>query len=301
MFRDILVVLGVKGIATSYALSFARHFDAEFMAVWPAQYPFETIGDAQTRYDLVAAAKEQAEEESAARTLEFVEQAHHFGVKAHTITNDFKRGEPRNLPHLARGFDLIVVEQPTPERHAFAGVRSDPWSRDAGAPCWRRPTFRRIRHHSTKSSSLGTRARPPRAPWEMPFRSEARQIGRDRHRREWHARPQFAGWRRCRSASRTPWNSCSVQGDTRRNWRRRYATFVCRGQRRQNDGHRRLWPFARCRDAGGRRHPHAVGFHDDPLVDVSLRRAERRERSKRATRICAPSRRAPAGHRGLLR
>jgi hypothetical protein len=31
------------------------------------QYPFETIGDAQTRYDLVTAAKEQAEEESAAR------------------------------------------------------------------------------------------------------------------------------------------------------------------------------------------------------------------------------------------
>jgi nucleotide-binding universal stress UspA family protein len=42
-------------------------------------------------------------------------------VKAHTIANDFKRGEPRNLPHFARGFDLIVVEQPTPERHAFAG------------------------------------------------------------------------------------------------------------------------------------------------------------------------------------
>src|SRR5271168_2929221 len=42
-------------------------------------------------------------------------------VKAHTIANDFKRGESRNLPHLARGFDLIVVEQPTPEQHAFAG------------------------------------------------------------------------------------------------------------------------------------------------------------------------------------
>ncbi|MFZ0209817.1 MAG: hypothetical protein WAL59_27540 [Roseiarcus sp.] len=83
MFRDILVILGVKGVVASYALSFARHFDAEVTAVWPAQYPFETIGDAQTRYDLAAAAEEQAEEESAARTLEFVEQAHHFGVKAH--------------------------------------------------------------------------------------------------------------------------------------------------------------------------------------------------------------------------
>ena len=50
-----------------------------------AIFSFETIGDAQTRYDLVAAAEEQAEEESAARTLEFVEQAHDFGVKAHTI------------------------------------------------------------------------------------------------------------------------------------------------------------------------------------------------------------------------
>jgi len=121
MFRDILVILGVKGVVATYALSFARHFDAEVTAVWPAQYPFETIGDAQTRYDLAAAAEEQAEEESAARTLEFVEQAHHFGVKAHTIANDFKRGEPRNLPHLARGFDLIVVEQPRPAQHAFAG------------------------------------------------------------------------------------------------------------------------------------------------------------------------------------
>ena len=218
MFRDILVVLGVKGIATSYALSFARHFDAEVTAVWPAQYPFETIGDAQTRYDLVAAAKEQAEEESAARTLEFVEQAHHFGVKAHTITNDFKRGEPRNLPHLARGFDLIVVEQPTPERHAFAGGQiGSHGGRDAGARAGDalhsegsgiiRQNPRRLGRERVRRARLGRCHSDP----------EARQMGRDRHRREWHARPQFAGWRRCRSASRTPWNSCSVQGDTRRN------------------------------------------------------------------------------------
>jgi hypothetical protein len=171
MFRDILVVLGVKDVATSYALSFARYFDAEVTAVWPAQYPFETIGDAQTRYDLVAAAEEQAEEERAARTLEFIEQAHHFGVKAHTIANDFKRGEPRNLSHLARGFDLIVVEQPTLERHAFAERSDRIHGLGMRAPCWRRPTFRRIRHHLTKSSSPGTRARPPRALWMTPFQS----------------------------------------------------------------------------------------------------------------------------------
>jgi len=123
MFRDILVVIGVKGVAASYALSFARHFEAEVTAVWPAQYSaFDAIAAAQTRYDLGDAGEEQAEEESAARTLEFVEQAHHFRVKAHTIAaNDFGRGEPRNLPHFARGFDLVVVEQPTPEQHAFAG------------------------------------------------------------------------------------------------------------------------------------------------------------------------------------
>jgi nucleotide-binding universal stress UspA family protein len=121
MFRDILVVLGAKGVAASYALSFARHFEAEVTAVWPAQYSaFDAVAAAQTRDDLVVG-EEQAEE-GAARTLEFVEQAHHFRVKAHTIAaNDFGRGEPRNLPHFARGFDLVVVEQPTPEQHAFAG------------------------------------------------------------------------------------------------------------------------------------------------------------------------------------
>jgi hypothetical protein len=36
--RDILVVLGAKGVAASYALSFARHFEAEVTAVWPARY-----------------------------------------------------------------------------------------------------------------------------------------------------------------------------------------------------------------------------------------------------------------------
>jgi len=125
MFRDILVVLGVNGAGASYALSFARHFEAEVTAVWPVQHStFETIADAQTRYDLVAAAEERAEEESAARTLEFVEQAHDFRVKAHAIAaKDFKPGEPRNLPHFARGFDLVVVEQPTPEQRTFAGGR----------------------------------------------------------------------------------------------------------------------------------------------------------------------------------
>src|SRR5271169_3756299 len=107
MFRDILVVLGAKGVAASYALSFARHFEAEVTAVWPAQYSaFDAIAAAQTRDGLVVG----------------VEQAHHFRVKAHTIAaNDFGRVEPRNLPHFARGFDLVVVEQPTPEQHAFAG------------------------------------------------------------------------------------------------------------------------------------------------------------------------------------
>ena len=63
MFRDILVVLGVKGAAASYAISFARHFEAEVTAVWPVQRStFETIADAQTRYDLVAAAEELAED-----------------------------------------------------------------------------------------------------------------------------------------------------------------------------------------------------------------------------------------------
>jgi len=121
MFRDILVVLGAKGVAASYALWFARHFEAEVTAVWPAQYSaFDAIAAAQTRDDLVVG-EEQAEE-GAARTLEFVEQAHHFRVKAHTIAaNDFGRGKPRNLPHFARGFDLVVVEQPMPEQRAFAG------------------------------------------------------------------------------------------------------------------------------------------------------------------------------------
>jgi hypothetical protein len=59
--------------------------------------------------------------------LEFVERAHDFRVKAHSIAaKDFKRGEPGNLPHFAGKFDLVVVEQPTPERRAFADVRSDP-------------------------------------------------------------------------------------------------------------------------------------------------------------------------------
>ena len=122
MFSDILVVLGAKGVVASYALSFARHFEAEVTAVWPAQYSaFDAIAAAQTRDALVIAGVEQAEE-GAARTLEFVEQAHHFRVKAHTIApNDFGRGEPRNLPHFARGFDLVVVEQPMPEQRAFAG------------------------------------------------------------------------------------------------------------------------------------------------------------------------------------
>jgi hypothetical protein len=71
MFRDILVGLGAKGAAASYALSFARHFEAEVTAVWPVQRPtFETIADAQTRYDLVAGAEEQAEEEHRLTSVE---------------------------------------------------------------------------------------------------------------------------------------------------------------------------------------------------------------------------------------
>ena len=123
MFKDILVVLGVKGAAASYAISFARHFEAEVTAVWPVQRStFETIADAQTRYDVVAGAAELAEVDSAARTLQFVVEARDFRVKAHTIAaKDFKRGEPGNLPHFARGFDLVVVEQPVPEQRIFAG------------------------------------------------------------------------------------------------------------------------------------------------------------------------------------
>ena len=250
MFRDILVILGVKGVVASYALSFARHFDAEVTAVWPAQYPFETIGDAQTRYDLVAAAEEQAEEESAARTLEFVEQAHHFGVKAHTIANDFKRGEPRNLPHLARGFDLIVVEQPTPEQHAFAGGQIGSIVSGCGRPVLATPYIQKDPASFDKvvvawdASASAARALGDAIP--ILKRAKSVEIVTVANG---NARPQFAGRGRRRSASRTPRNSSRVQGDSRRNRRRRYAAFVRRGQRRQNDGHRRLWPFARRRDA----------------------------------------------------
>jgi hypothetical protein len=40
---------------------FARHFEAEVTAVWPARHStFETISGAQTRYDLVAGAEEES-------------------------------------------------------------------------------------------------------------------------------------------------------------------------------------------------------------------------------------------------
>jgi len=136
MFRDILVVLGVDGVAASYALTFAGHFDAEVTAVRPMRSsPLEAVASAQIRYDLQVS-EEAAEEEAVAELLrEFVEQAHELHVKASVISTELhQRGEPQNLPHFARTYDLVIVEQPTPEHRVFAGGRIGTMLSECGRP-----------------------------------------------------------------------------------------------------------------------------------------------------------------------
>ena len=54
MFRDILVILGDKGAAASYVLSFAHFFDADVTAVCAKNDAVrDAVELAQTRYDLV--------------------------------------------------------------------------------------------------------------------------------------------------------------------------------------------------------------------------------------------------------
>jgi nucleotide-binding universal stress UspA family protein len=69
--------------------------------------------------------KLDAAEETATRALkEFMELARCFRVTPQIIpvrADGGKRAQPRNLPHFARAFDIVVVEQPTPEKHVFAG------------------------------------------------------------------------------------------------------------------------------------------------------------------------------------
>jgi nucleotide-binding universal stress UspA family protein len=124
MFMDILVALGDGPTAASYGLSMAQQFDADLTAVWSsAARMFEDLVGAETRYDLLIGQEvEKPEKEEADRRVEFLKRANSLGVNAHVITETgIRRGFSRRLSHLARVYDLVVVEQSESTQYAFNG------------------------------------------------------------------------------------------------------------------------------------------------------------------------------------
>ena len=123
MFRDILVILGEKGAATSYALSFAHLFDSDVTAVWAKRdAAYDAVESAQTRYDMILGGQAEAEGAAARRLQDFAVHANNAGVRAHIIkAGDAGRPERRKLREFARCFDLVVLEQPEPGHSAYAG------------------------------------------------------------------------------------------------------------------------------------------------------------------------------------
>lgn len=123
MFRDILVILGEKGAAASYVLSFAHHFDADVTAV--CARPDSThgaIASAQTRYDMILSGQAEVEGTASRNLQQFAAQANNAAIRAQIIkAEDSEHPEPRKLHQFARCFDLVVLEQPEPGRSAYAG------------------------------------------------------------------------------------------------------------------------------------------------------------------------------------
>lgn len=123
MFRDILVILGDKGAAASYVLSFAHFFDADVTAVCAKNDAVrDAVELAQTRYDLVLGGQSEAEGAVLRSLQDFAVRANNAGVRAHVIrANDPEHHGPRKLRQFARCFDLVLVEQPGPDQPSHAG------------------------------------------------------------------------------------------------------------------------------------------------------------------------------------
>ena len=123
MFRDILVILGDKGAAASYVLSFAHFFDANVTAVCArSDAVHDAVESAQTRYDMVLGGRSEAEGAASRSLQDFAVRANNAAIRAHVIrVSDPEYRETRNLRQFARCFDLVVLEQPEPGQSAHAG------------------------------------------------------------------------------------------------------------------------------------------------------------------------------------
>jgi nucleotide-binding universal stress UspA family protein len=123
MFRDILVILGEKGAAASYVLSFAHLFDADVTAVWAKRgAAYDAVESAQTRYDMILGGQAEAEGAASRHLQDFAVHANSAAIRTHIIkAGDAGRPESSKLRQFARCFDLIVLEQPEPGQSAYAG------------------------------------------------------------------------------------------------------------------------------------------------------------------------------------
>ena len=123
MFADILLVLGHEQNAASYGLSFARGFNADVTAVWPcASAPlFQEHVDGETRYALLVEEGNEGQKKVDA-DRRFLTRAAESGVNAHVFADAKpQRRFSGKLNHLARAYDLAIVEQSEATRYAPNG------------------------------------------------------------------------------------------------------------------------------------------------------------------------------------
>ncbi|NNM73783.1 universal stress protein [Enterovirga aerilata] len=119
MIKDIVVVLGEEGErAGPIAISLAAAFDAALSGICVVpEAPLDTFAYAQVSYEMVASAREEAQEAAQAASGRFEDQARQAGlpVECSSICAALPLAAER-LADAVRISDLIVIEQPDRER-----------------------------------------------------------------------------------------------------------------------------------------------------------------------------------------
>jgi nucleotide-binding universal stress UspA family protein len=123
MFADILLVPDSQQLAVSYGLSFAQAFDADVTAVWPSAAPaFRDLVGAELRYDLLVGRENGAQEKRIANQRDFVSSASALGVRSQVVADaELHERYGGNISHLARAYDLVIVEQSPATQYARSG------------------------------------------------------------------------------------------------------------------------------------------------------------------------------------
>jgi nucleotide-binding universal stress UspA family protein len=118
MFKDILVVFGENDArASSYAVSFARQFNAHVTAACATPTPvLIDFAQGETCFDFALERQAEVDTKAVGQLRDFVTTARELSVRAHAILpDDADWSDADDLPVFARNFDLTIAAQPEPK------------------------------------------------------------------------------------------------------------------------------------------------------------------------------------------